>query len=247
MHRWGFLLLHLSFVLLFAGAFLSAAARSSGYIVLTEGQSFTEQHDNYVRIAEGPLRGERHKGFVAVLKEMQNEYADKIYRTGVTSYLEIISDGNKVDSGTVKFNRPFVYEGQSFTLDETGYSPRLKIYKKNNSRPLFNSFVALQTFQRDDGRRYHDFLPLPFFKNKVLVTLYPAYELLGDEIQKTGENPENPLILIEMEDENGNVVARGHAALNEKVAVFGTNERLEKIATLFTKSRLDILIISCPF
>jgi cytochrome c biogenesis protein ResB len=219
MRRWGFLLLHLSFILLFAGAFFSAAARSSGYIVLTEGQSFTEQHDNYVRIVEGPLRSERHKGFVIVHKEIQNEYSDKLHRTGVTSYLEIISGGNKIASGTVEFNRPFVYEGRSFTLDETGYSPRLKIYKINNRRPLFNSFVALQTFKREDGRRYHDFLPMPFFKNKVLITLYPAYELIGDEIKKTGENPENPLILIEMEDDSGNVVAKDHAALKEKVAV----------------------------
>jgi cytochrome c biogenesis protein ResB len=60
---------------------------------------------------------------------------------------------------------------------------------------------------------------MPFFKNKVLVTLYPAYELMGDEIKKTGENPENPLILIEMKNDKGNVVAKGRAALKEKVAV----------------------------
>ncbi len=218
-HRLGFLLLHISLILLFAGSFLSAAARSSGYIVLTEGQSFTERHDSYIRLVEGPLRPERHKGFVAVLKELQNEYADKLHRTGVTSYLEIMSDGKKVASGTVEFNKPFVYEGLSFTLDETGYSPRLKIYKKPNSRALFNSFVALQTFKHQEGRRYHDFLPLPFFRNKVLITLYPAYEQRDGEIIKTGENPDNPLILIEMEDDNGNVVAKDHAALKEKVAV----------------------------
>ena len=215
----GFLLLHISLILLFVGSFLSAAVRSSGYIVLTEGQSFIERHDSYIRLAEGPLRPERHKGFVAVLKELQNEYADKLHRTGVTSHLEIMSEGRKIASGTVGFNRPFVYEGQSFTLDETGYSPRLKIYKKPNSRALSNSFIALQTFKKQDGRRYHDFLPLPLFRNKVLVTLYPAHELRDGEIIKTGENPDNPLILIEMEDADGNVLAKGHAALKDKVAV----------------------------
>ena len=70
----GFILLHLSLIVLFAGGFLSAATRLDGHIILTEGQSFTEQHDSYVRLVEGPLRPEHHEDFVLTLKQVETKY-----------------------------------------------------------------------------------------------------------------------------------------------------------------------------
>ncbi len=59
----GFMVLHISLVLILAGGCWSAAASMDGYILLTEGQIFQESHEHYLRLREGPFRKDVHKGF----------------------------------------------------------------------------------------------------------------------------------------------------------------------------------------
>jgi cytochrome c biogenesis protein ResB len=217
--RAGFVLLHLSLVLLFAGGGWSAAAKLDGYIVLTEGQSFTERHDQYLRLVEGPLRRENHREFVVVLNSVKTEYENNKYPIYSGTNLDIIRDNKTVAHETVEINKPFTYNGVSFTQDETGFSPRLTIRDKRSGRLLLDSFVALKTFRTEQGRQYRDFLPLPFFTNRVVVTLYPSYSHEDGRLVKTGEEPDNPLLLIEQEDESGRVVSRTELPAGEKAAV----------------------------
>jgi cytochrome c biogenesis protein ResB len=215
----GFFLLHLSLIVLLAGGFWSAATKLDGYIVLTEGQHFTERHDNYLRLVEGPLRREHHEEFVVDLKKVDITYERKRYQTDVISILEVLSDGKKVLEGKVKFNKPFKYKGLSFTQDETGFSPRLIIGDKETGRTLINTFIALKTFRTAEGREYRDFLPLPFLENRIIVTLYPSFTMDKGGLKKNGEEPENPLLLIESEDESGNVVLQRHLLAGQKTTV----------------------------
>lgn len=219
--RIGFFVLHLSLILLFAGGFWSAATRLTGYIVLTEGQSFREQHDSYLRLVEGPLRKENHEGFDVILRDVKIEYQGSRYPIDVSSYLEIVSDGNKVAEGVVKVNRPFTYKALAFTQDKTGYSPRVMVREKENGRVLLNSFVALQTFGREGAREYHDFLPLMFLEQKVFITLYPSFSMDNGKPKKTAEEVAEPVILIETEDEDGKKISLGHVGIGDTIEVQG--------------------------
>jgi cytochrome c biogenesis protein ResB len=215
----GFFLLHVSLVLLFVGGFWSAATRLDGHIVLTEGQHFRESHEGYSRLVEGPLRAERHQDFVLSLKAVNTKYERERYLSEVTSRIEILRQGRRVAQGAVKFNEPFQYKGMAFTQDRTGYSPRLQIRDKRSKKVLLDSFVALSTFRTKHGREYRDFLPLPFFQNRVIVTLYPSHTIEDGNLVKTGEEPENPLLLVESEDNTGNIVSRNHLLAGEEAAV----------------------------
>jgi cytochrome c biogenesis protein ResB len=222
LERVGFLLLHLSLIALLAGGFYSAATRLDGYIVLTEGQRFEERHEHYLRLVEGPLRPERHKQFSAVLRDVQTEYQSG-KQVDVESTLEITADGRKTADGLVKFNRPVSYQGVSFTLQDTGFSPHIVIGNKETGRVRVDSFVALKTFGTEQGRQYRDFLPLPFLPNRTVLTLYPSHSIQNGNIVKTGEQPENPLLLIETEDESGRVISSTHLPIGQQVAVGNFN------------------------
>jgi hypothetical protein len=213
----GFILLHLSLIVLFAGGFLSAATRLDGHIVLTEGQSFRELHDSYVRLVEGPLRPEHHEDFVFSLKKVETKYEKQRYQTDVTSSVEILSEGKKAADGTVKVNRPFTYKDISFTQDQTGFSPRIVIREKESGKLMLDSFVALKTFQKAQEREYRDFLPLPFLKNRVIITLYPNYAMKNGRAIKTTEQPEKPLLLVEEKDESGHDISQTYLHLKSRI------------------------------
>lgn len=215
----GFLLLHISLILLFTGGFLSATVKLDGFIVLTEGQSFKEQHEGYLWLVEGPLRRERHEEFVVKLKDVNITYERKKYQTDVTCNLEILLNDNKVTDGIVKVNKPFTYKGLSFTQDKTGFSPHLMISDNENGREMVNSFVALKTFQTADGRDYRDFLPLPFLENTVVITLYPDFAVNNDRVVKTSEEPDNPLLIVQVEDETGNIVEQKRLPLGKSISL----------------------------
>ena len=204
--RTGFILLHLSLLILFAGGFLSAALKFDGQIILTEGQEFTETHDGYVDLLEGPLRREQHAGFILRLRDVEIEYEKQRYPVSVKSSVDISVGGEQVAAGVVEVNNPFAYEGMSFTQSETGFSPRLEVRDAIRGRLLVNSFIALKTFRTETGREYRDFLPLPFPKQRVVVTLYPSFRLENGRAIKVSDVPDKPLLLLELEDEFGKVV-----------------------------------------
>jgi cytochrome c biogenesis protein ResB len=215
--RTGFVLLHLSLIILFAGGFWSAATRLDGHIVLTEGQHFTDTHDSYLRLQEGPLRPEQHTGLEVRLESVDIEYEQQRYSVAVSSNVGILSDGEQVASGVVQVNSPFTYAGLSLTQDETGFSPRLMIRDGARGGTLFDSFIALKTFRTDAGREYRDFLPIPFLEQRIVVTLYPNFTLKDGELVKTGEVPNNPLLLLEIEDESGQVVESRQVEVGSRV------------------------------
>ena len=101
----GFLLLHLSIIAILICGFYTAAAGLDGRIVLTEGQSFIEEHDNYQRLAEGPLRPKWHQGFLVKLKKVRTKF-EKQHLVDVSSEIEIYSGEKKSANKTIRVNYP---------------------------------------------------------------------------------------------------------------------------------------------
>lgn len=217
--RCGFLALHLSLILLFAGGLLSAAANLDGKIVLIEGQTFTDEHDNYLQLQEGPLRTERHTGVAVRLKQVNIDYEQQRYRMAVGSQLEVLNAGEVVTSGVVEVNHPFIHQGLSFTQDETGFAPRLEIRDAARNRTMVDSFIALETARTEQGREYRDFLPLPFLKRRVVVSLFPSFVRDGDEVRKAGDAPDKPMLVFNVEGDFGEVVETHYAELGGQVRI----------------------------
>lgn len=218
--RMGFFFLHFSLILLFAGGFLTSSTRMKARIVLTEGQIFKEDHDNYLQLVEGPLRTDRHTGDLVRLQKVQIKLEKKQYPIDVSSTLEFLSNENKVVKKVVRVNYPFNYKGLAFTQDKTGFSPRLGIWDRKTKKRLFHSFVAIQTSDSPEGKVYQDFLPLPFLEQRVILTLFPSYSMDNGKARKSGDEPENPLLQIEMLDDAGEVSAQLSLPLGRR-AVLG--------------------------
>lgn len=204
----GFFLLHISILLLIGGGGWSAATKMDAYIILTEGQSIRETHESYNRLIEGPFRKDKHKEFVIRLDSIKTKYEKSIFHIDTTSKLSIFDKGEKKGDFTIKFNEPLTYSGISLTIDETGFSPHLIINNKKNRRILLNSFIALKTFKENNKREYRDFIPVPFFKNLIVITLLPEYERKDGKIKKSGENIIDPIILVEERDKEGNTISK---------------------------------------
>lgn len=215
--RWGFLSLHVCLLLLFGGGFWSASSRLDGYIVLTEGQAFKEEHTGYLRLVEGPLRREDHKGFSVRLNKLDVVYENKRFHTQTTAQLDVQTKDGRRSEAVVKVNRPVSIQGLAFTLDDIGFSPRLMIWEKATQRLLLNSFIALKTFRQGREREYRDFLPLSFLEHRIIVTIYPKHTRAEGLLKKTGDLPENPLLLIEIQSEPGEAISNGDVALGEKI------------------------------
>lgn len=215
--RLGSFSFHICLILLFTGGILTSATRMKARIVLTEGQTFKESHDNYRQLVEGLFRPERHTDALIGLKKVQIKYEQKRYPIDVTSDIEIQAAGEEPVTGQVKVNQPVIYNNLVFTQDKTGFSPRLKIRYKKSGMFIMDSFVALKTSETPEGKVYRDYLELPFIKERIIVTLYPSFLIDNLKVRKTGDEPENPLLLIEIRDEVEQVTLQGRVPLGGKI------------------------------
>lgn len=214
--RAGFYLLHIAILILLAGGFITAASKMDGYILLTEGQGFSEKNGTYLRYQKGPLHPGTKKTFTTFLKEVTPSFQQQSIMTSLSAQLEFYQTHDLNKTATIEINKPFTYNAMTFTIDETGFSPRILIKKKNSNTVLVNSFLALQTFTADSKRQYSDYLPLNFLKYKTVLTLYPAYMQKDGNYTKISEEPKNPLLLIESRDENGDVISSTQTKLGDK-------------------------------
>jgi cytochrome c biogenesis protein ResB len=202
----GFIILHLCIIAICAGGVLSTGFSMDGLIILTEGQVFKEEHSSYIRLVEGPLRQEHHQGFLLRLAKVRVKY-EKGHTVEKAADVETRGNDASVEKAEVKVNVPLTYRGLDFTLDEVGFSPRVVIRDKKSGRLLVNSFVALKTFRDGQKRTYRDFLPLPVFlqkKQRIVVTVIPAPDREQDQ----------PLLLVDIEDDTGKVKSHGQVPMN---------------------------------
>ena len=75
----------------------------------------------------------------------------------------------------------------------------------------------MQTLTSTAGRQYRDYLPLPFFENRVTVQLYPP----GHVDSQTGTASAEPVIFIKTADAEGNTLTRSPLPLNQTTTADG--------------------------
>lgn len=212
----GFFLLHISIITLLAACFVSSAGKLDGYMLLSEGQYFLEDHDGYRRLVEGPLRPEKHKQFRLRLSDVDIKYENN-YQTEIIAKFDLMEDGKKVDENTAMVNHPLKIQGVSITIDETGFSPDIIITEEKRRVAILRSYIALKTFKENGNRRYLDYLPLPFLKDKVVMELLPDYEIKDGKPIKISEQPDKPMIIAQTWDPNDNIIEEKYMELGGKV------------------------------
>lgn len=205
----GFTLIHVSLLLLLVGGVLSAAATMDGYIILTEGQSFKESPPYYLHMRKGPLFFGKHKAFEATLKKTSSTFSPDGYLLQSEAVLQFKGNGHEAIIGTIRVNEPFTYSSVSFTLDQTGYSPRISVKEKPNNQLILHSFVALKTFKQGlNQREYRDYIRSPLLKKRIVLTLEnPVLQILRVEAENnTGETHTSTIQLGEEVEMAGYIV-----------------------------------------
>ena len=203
LRRLGFLILHISILVCMAGGFISAAFRTSGQIILTEGQTFQDQHRNYSKLIEGPFRKEQHDEFKIELIDAQFE-APTDWWAG-RKHCSIRLSANKTEPCTaeIEFNQPFRFKKITFTVQEIGFSPEIFITSRNPRIPPFNGFIALQVWGINKDREHRDFLPLPHSDRRLVLNLFPSHSISNGIAIKTSETVVNPALTVHLESSDG--------------------------------------------
>ena len=215
----GFLVLHIALLTLFVGGFMTSTLKLDADAIITEGTTFIDHPNSYLRSVKGPLRPETQKDFILFLKDVQFDYEKDKYATGMTSNFDVYEKNEKIADAVIKVNQPFSYKNMKFTINGVGFSPRVAIYENDSNTPVFESYIALRTTLSEKGNTYTNQLLLPFLQNQTFLTLYPDHKADFGQIVKTSEVPNNPLLIIEQKDENGNVLLKEHLPLSKKVAL----------------------------
>lgn len=194
----GFLVLHLSLLLLFLGGALSSTLGMDGILVLTETMSLTEQHDSYVKLVEGIFRQEKHTGFTMQLVNVTEKIADD-YPVEQTTGLIFGDRGHTIQNVEAGYNKPCRYKGIDITLDTIGYAPEVEIFERGGlvMQRLLQAPVILKTSGRGPEARHRDFVADKLFydrNQRLFLTVYPS--------SATVDN--TPLLLVDLADKTRN-------------------------------------------
>ncbi len=218
--RIGFVLLHLSILLLLTGGFYTAAYYFEGKIILTEGQQFIDARQPYLDIRKGLLQHNQPVGLAVKLQDVDIQYEQQ-YPVSVLSKLDIFSDHDQTISGNIEVNKPLVHQGYSITQDETGFSPRLSMRDARRGPILFHSYIGLKTFKTESGKQYRDYFPMTFHSHRFVITLYPSFKEENDQFLKNSDIPDKPMLLLEMENEAGLIVESTHIEIGQQAELGG--------------------------
>jgi len=205
----GFLLLHIALIGILAGGFITTALGKDGSIILTEGQVFANKTENYIKFTSGSFSSRKDKDFRVRLSKVKIKYENKVIPVKVVTTLDFKSKTEEKNGVDIEINKPYSFGGFDFTQNEIGFSPRIIIRDPQKKQLMLNSFVALKTFREGENWQYRDFLPLPFLKNKVILTLFPDHKKDGNVITKTSELAGQPVLLFEERDEKDELVSSG--------------------------------------
>ncbi len=205
----GFFLLHIALIGILAGGFITTGLGKNGSIILTEGQIFVNNKENYIKLTKGSFSSEWNKDLRVRLSKVKIEYENNVIPVKVLTTLDFKSKSEEKSGIDIEINKPYSFDGLDFTQDEIGFSPRIIIKDPLKKKLMLNSFVALKTFREGENWQYRDFLPLPFLKNKVILTLFPDHNKDGNAIKKTSELAGDPIILFEERDGKDELVSSG--------------------------------------
>lgn len=207
--EWGSIVFHLSFLVLLLGILYSGMSRYVGLMVITEGQTVTEQRQDYLTTGKVPLLGERHQGFQIRLDRFQPTYYEG--KTGIdyVADLTVLERGQEVRKERVRVNQPLTYKGTTFLLERYGFAPRF-ILTDAEGEEVFNSFVNLRVLAEGS----EDFFTIPQAGLVVRARFYPDMVVVDGQLITKSLLPHNPVMFLVISD-GGGTLFEGTVSLGE--------------------------------
>lgn len=193
----GFALLHVAVLLVISGGFVSAGWRTDGRILLTEGQSWRDAHDRYLALFEAPFRRCEHQGFEMTIDRIEQRFEGKDHQVELRSHFLLPAAAGATRQQALRVNDPFTFRGLTFTQDQIGFAPRLKIVREADRAPIVDSFLALKRFSTPNGSVHRDVLPMSFAGGTLVVTMFPSATWSNGVARKAGEAPDHPVVKLE--------------------------------------------------
>ncbi len=219
LRRLGFATLHISILVCMAGGFCSAAFRTSGQLILTEGQTLQDHRQNYSERIEGPLRKQQHDRFRVHLLDAQFDAPADWWAGQKSASIRLSADKTETRTAEIEFNLPFRFKGITFTLQEIGFSPEILITPKDAQTPPFNCFIALKVWGVNKEREHRDFLTLPHSERRLILSLFPSHSISNGIPVKTSEALKNPALLAHLESPDGTETQKQLIELGKRIEI----------------------------
>ncbi|MFC1943495.1 cytochrome c biogenesis protein ResB [Chloroflexota bacterium] len=222
--EWGSIVFHLSFLVLLLGVLYSGLTRYVGLMVITEGQTVTEQRQDCLTVTRVPLIGERHQGFQVRLDKFQPTYYEGRTGTDYMAHLTVLEKGQEVEKKQLRVNQPLTYKGTTFLLEHYGFAPRF-ILRDAAGEELFNRFVNLRVLNESA----EDSFTIPETGLAVRVSFYPDMIMVDGQMKTESLWPNNPVMYL--------MVSNGKKTLFEGAVPLEESAEFENASLSFTDLR----------
>lgn len=221
---------HLCILLVLVAILYGGVGRMEGRMQLAEGQTLTDEHHDYLYVAEGPLFHEKHSGLDIHLEKFNPNYRDDkgIFR-GAASEIIIMEDGVVVKKDRVHSNHLVYYRDMTFFQNEYGFAP-LFLLKNESGAVISGSYVYAKD---DESGRYLTVFPVADTGITAQVTLYPNTSI--NILQGSYEDyvvPQHPQVYLEL-FEGDERVFEGVLGMNQMVVLGNYGPKMETVTLGF--------------
>ncbi|MFZ5640185.1 MAG: cytochrome c biogenesis protein ResB [Bacillota bacterium] len=219
-HRWGIwgsLLFHVGLIIIVFGSLVSGAVKTTGYMMVAEGETRTERHDNYDVIYQGPFfKNEYHYGFDITLKNQQKFYDELGRLDYIKSNFVISENGRPVLEKSVSKGEPLLYRDIRFFEYDDGFTPLVTL-KNPDGSIAWQTFLLLNTHRYATRRTYYyNNLELPNSPYTMSMEFFPDMAVKGKTVFNKSSKLNNPAAKVVIR-KKGNQVAEKVIKPNESL------------------------------
>ncbi|MFZ3170835.1 MAG: cytochrome c biogenesis protein ResB [Carboxydocellales bacterium] len=186
-------ILHIGLTIVVLGGLVSFGYKMSGYVEVTEGETFTEGHQKYGTISEGPFFNEQHLGFNLTVDKVKSIYSSSGQLDYAISQFTITDSNRESFSATAERGQPFSYRGTTFYYNKSGFAPFITIHNPLG-QPVLEGYALFSSKWRNNSGEYQMDLTLPGTDLVLKAQFYPDAIVRDGHISSKTMQLANPLI-----------------------------------------------------
>lgn len=222
-HRWGIwgsVVFHIGLIVVVFAVLLTGAVKTTGYMMVAEGETRREIHDNYDVIYQGPFfKTTDHYGFEITMKKQQKYFDEKGRLDYIKSDVLISENGLPVLEKQITRGEPLLYKDIRFFEYDDGFAPLVTL-KKGDGSVAWQTYLLLNTHRYSTRRTYYyNNLSIPGTPYTMTMEFYPEMAFKGKTVYNRSNQLKNPGAKIVIR-EKGRVVAE-KVIKKEEPLVFG--------------------------
>jgi cytochrome c biogenesis protein len=230
-HRWGIwgsVVFHFGLIIIVLGGLVSGAFKTTGYMMVAEGETRMERHDNYNVIYRGPFfKNEYHYGFNITLKKQQKFYDESGRLDYIKSSFVLSEGGRPVLEKAVSKGDPLLYRDIRFFEYDDGFAP-LVTMKNPDGSIARQTFLLLNTHRYATHRTYYyNHLEFPGNPYTLSMEFYPDMAVKGEGLYSKSTKFNNPAAKVVFSEKGRRVaekVIRQHETMIFKGYAFSFGE-----------------------